>query len=227
MSKLIIIGLGGIGGALAEPMARYMAHSKDSRRQILLIDGDRYEPKNADRQRVACDEVGMHKADAWARRLSRMFPRLDVKGVTDYVTPANIQRMIQAEDAVMLCVDNHATRNLVQEHMLRLRDAILVSGGNDYTDGNVQIFLKRKGRALTAPITKHHPEIALPRDKRPDEIGCDEEIPESPQLVFANFMAAALMMNAYHRIVSGPTPSYSEVYFDIGKNIARTVKRAA
>ncbi|HBC87086.1 MAG TPA: hypothetical protein DCZ94_09045 [Lentisphaeria bacterium] len=226
MSKLIIIGLGGIGGALAEPLARYMAHS-DGGKQILLIDGDRYETRNADRQRVTGDEIGQHKADAWARRLSRMFSGLDIKSVTDYVTPANIQRMILAGDTVMLCVDNHATRNLVQEHMVRLRDAILVSGGNDYTDGNVQIFVKKKGRVLTAPITKHHPEIAYPRDRRPDEIGCDEEIPQSPQLVFTNFMAAAVMMNAYYKIMGGATLSYGEVYFDIDKNIARTVKRAA
>ncbi|MFZ2657680.1 MAG: ThiF family adenylyltransferase [Victivallales bacterium] len=227
MAKLIIIGLGGIGGALAEPMARYLAHGDRDRRQILLVDGDRYEIKNADRQRVSCDEIGQHKADSWAKRLSRMFPELDIKSVTDYVTPANIQRMIQAGDTVMLCVDNHATRNLVQEHMLRLRDATLISGGNDHTDGNVQIFLKKKGRVLTAPITKHHPEIQFPRDKRPDEIGCDEEIAESPQLIFTNFMAASLMMNVFYRIIQDPAPSYSEVYFDINMNIARTVKRAA
>jgi len=227
MSKLIIIGLGGIGGALAEPLARYLAHKDGEHQQILLIDGDRYEIKNADRQRVSCDDIGQHKADTWAKRLSRMFPAMDIKSVTDYVTPANIASMIQSGNTVMLCVDNHATRNLVQEHMLRLRDAVLVSGGNDYTDGNVQCFLKKKGRVLTAPITKHHPEIAVPGDRRPDEIGCDEEIPESPQLIFTIFMAAALMMNAYHRITCGSVPSYSEVYFDIGMNIARTVKRAA
>lgn len=227
MSKLIIIGLGGIGGALAEPMARYMAHGKGESLQMLLVDGDRYEPRNADRQRVSCDEIGQHKSELWARRMSRMFTVLDVKSVTAYVTPANIARIIQTGDTVMLCVDNHATRNLVQEHMLRLRDAVLISGGNDYTDGNVQVFVKRKGRMLTAPITKHHPEIENPADKRPDEIGCDEEIPDSPQLIFTNFMAAALMMNAFYRLSSGTEPLYGEVYFDIDKNIARTVKRAA
>ena len=227
MSKLIIIGLGGIGGALAEPMARYLAHSKGESLQMLLVDGDRYEPKNADRQRVSCDEIGQHKSELWGKRMSRMFTDLDIKSITSYITPANIARIIQTGDTVMLCVDNHATRNLVQEHMLRLRDATLISGGNDYTDGNVQVFLKRKGRVMTAPITKHHPEIEIPKDKRPDEIGCDDEIPESPQLIFTNFTAAAVMMNAYHRISSGAPPSYGEVYFDIDKNIARTVKRAA
>ena len=227
MAKLIIIGLGGIGGALAEPMARYLAHRKGESLQILLVDGDRYEPKNADRQRVSCDEIGQHKSELWARRMSRMFTDLDVKSVDSYVTPANIARLIQTGDMVMLCVDNHATRNLVQEHMLRLRDAVLISGGNDYTDGNCQIFLKKKGRMLTSPITRHHPEIENPKDKRPDEIGCDEEIPDSPQLIFTNFMAAAVMMNAFYRLGTGAASSYGEVYFDIDKNIARTVKRAA
>ncbi len=227
MSKMIIVGLGGIGGALAEPLARYLAHEKSGTKQILLIDGDRYEPKNSERQKVSYDEVGQHKADAWATRLSRMFKELDVKAVAGYVTPANIAKLIASGDTVMLCVDNHATRKLVQEHMLKLRDAILVSGGNDYTDGNVQVFVKQRGRITSPAITKHHPEIEFPKDRRPDEIGCDEETPESPQLIFANFMAAALMMNAYYGIICGPAPSYSEVYFDIRKNVARTVKRAA
>ncbi len=224
MSKLIIIGLGGIGGALAEPMARYLAHGKGCR-QILLVDGDRYESKNAERQKVAHDEVGQHKADAWSRRLSRLFKELDVKAVAGYVTPANIAKLIVSGDTVMLCVDNHATRKLVQEHMLRFRDAVLISGGNDYTDGNVQIFVKQKGRVITPPITRHHPEIEFPRDRRPDEIGCNEEIPESPQLIFTNFTAATLMMNAYHSIAAGGVPAYTEVYFDIGANTARAVKR--
>ncbi len=225
MTKLIIIGLGGIGGALAEPLARFVAHN-DGSKQILLIDGDRYEPDNAERQRVSYDEVGQHKADVWTKRLSRMFKALVVKAVASYVTPANIGKLIENGDTVMLCVDNHATRNLVQEHMLKLKDAVLISGGNEYTDGNVQVFIRQRGRVTSPPITKHHPEIQFPKDRRPDEIGCDEEIASSPQLIFANFMAAALMMNAFYGIKCG-TLGYTEAYFDIRKNTARAVKRAA
>ena len=41
-----------------------------------------------------------------------MFTELDVKSVDSYVTPANIARLIQTGDTVMLCVDNHAARKL-------------------------------------------------------------------------------------------------------------------
>ncbi len=226
MERILIIGLGGIGGALAGPLARYLAYS-GAGQELALVDGDRYESKNQDRQNITALDNGRHKADVWAGRLAPMFPAMKVTGMASYVTPANVRNMIPDGSVVMLCVDNHATRSLVQEHCLKLRDVVLISGGNDYTDGNVQVFRRKAGRVLCAPITKHHPEIEYPADRRPDEIGCDEEVVSAPQLIMANFMAAALMLNAFYGIMNSREPAFSEAYFDVVKNSVRTLKRAA
>ena len=221
--KVLVIGLGGIGGFVAEPLARWLAFSgvADS---LTLVDGDRYEEGNKDRQRVGSDGVGVNKAEAWATRLAPQFPQLRINSLSVYVTPNNIRDVIPNGAAIMLCVDNHATRKLVQEQCLKLRDVALVSAGNDYADGNAQVFLKKAGRTLSPAITLNHPEIENPRDRRPDEIGCDEEVESHPQLVFANMTAAALALNALYAVTQGEL-GYSEVYFDVIRNTARAVRR--
>lgn len=221
--NILIIGLGGIGSMLAEPLCRYLAYKTDLK-EITLMDGDRYEAKNILRQRVSREDIGRNKAEVWAQRIAWLFHELRVSAKDIYVSPANIKTLIPDESTIMLCVDNHATRKLVQAHVLELKNAVLISGGNDYTDGNVQVFIKKRGRALTPAITAYHPEIAEPIDKRPDELGCDEAVAEKPQLLFANMTAACLMLNAFYAVVENKTPA-EEVYFDILKNAARPVTR--
>ena len=221
--NILIIGLGGIGGMLAEPLCRYLAYKTDLK-EITLIDGDRYETKNILRQRLSRDDVGRNKAEVWAQRIASLFHELRVSAKGSYVSPENIKALIPDESTIMLCVDNHATRKLVQTHALGLKNVLLISGGNDYTDGNVQVFIKKRGRILSPAITAYHPEIAEPIDKRPDELGCDEEVAEKPQLLFANMTAACLMLNAFYGVLENK-PHAGEVYFDILKNAAKPVTR--
>jgi molybdopterin/thiamine biosynthesis adenylyltransferase len=222
MQKIIIIGLGGIGSALIEPLVRFTQFNKPC--EFLLIDGDLYERKNRNRQRVISNEINRSKADVWKLRITQGFYSVQVNSVREYITPLNIKRYIKENDIVMMCVDNYATRKLVQEHCSRLRTVTLISGGNDYTDGNVQVFRKERGRILSAPITTHHPEIEFPEDKRPDEIGCDEKVTSDPQLLFANFTVASLMLNAYYAIINNQL-NYTETYFDIISNKTKTFRR--
>jgi molybdopterin/thiamine biosynthesis adenylyltransferase len=222
MERVIVIGLGGIGGFVTEPLCRFLNYG-DSVKEVVLVDGDIYEAGNASRQNAV---PGMNKADAWSHRMSKMFPQLKIRSVAEFVTPENVASVIADKSHVLMCVDNHATRLLVQERCERLKNVVLISGGNEYFDGNVQVFAKRNGRASGPPISKHHPEILNPSDRRPDEIGCDEEAESKPQLLFANLMAASLMLNAFYNACRKAIDC-SEVYFDLQKNTAKAVKRAA
>lgn len=222
MNRIIVIGLGGIGGMLVGPLCRFL-NFNEVKDEVVLIDGDRFEKKNGDRQDISFGGVGRYKAEVWKQRLAPDFkPRMT--SIEEYVKPDNIGMLLTDGDTVMLCVDNHATRKLVQEHCERLRNTVLISGGNDYHDGNVQVFIKRNGRRLTPALTRYHPEIAEPRDKRPDELGCDEEVEASPQLLFTNMTAACLMLNAFYSLSQG-NMDYNEVYFDITKNLTMTKAR--
>ena len=115
MLEIKAIGIGGVGGALLPFLCRYLQYAGDAAR-VTLIDGDRFERANAARQAFA--HLG-NKAEVKARELAREFESLSFRAVPEYVTEANIARLIGEGETVLLMVDNHATRNLVSRRAVR------------------------------------------------------------------------------------------------------------
>ncbi len=222
LCEIKAIGVGGIGCALLPFLCRYLQYSGE-RARLTLIDGDSFEPANAARQ--AFTRSG-NKAEVKAGELAREFEGLSLRAVPEFLTAANIGRLLQEGDLVFLMVDNHASRRLVAEHAAGLRDLTLISGGNDYEDGNVQVYLRRAGRDLTPSLGRFHPEIAHPRDRNPAELSCEELLAAgAPQLLFTNLMVASLMLNAFYALRLGSL-GYDEVYLDIRQNLSRPAARA-
>lgn len=221
MLEIKAIGIGGIGCALLPFLCRYLQYS-EVRARLTLIDGDRFERRNAARQ--AFSRLG-NKAEVKAVELAREFEVLSFRSIPEYVTDANVGRLIGAGEVVFLMVDNHASRNLMSRHAATLPDLTLISGGNDYEDGNVQIYVRQDGQDLTPSLARYHPEITTPQDKNPAALSCEELMEAgAPQLLFANLMVASLMLNAFYAIQQGRL-NYSEVYLDIVQNVSRAVTR--
>jgi molybdopterin/thiamine biosynthesis adenylyltransferase len=221
MKEIKAIGIGGIGCALLPFLCRYLQYAGEPAR-ITLIDGDRFERSNAARQ--AFSGLG-NKAEVKARELAQEYQALAFRAAPEYVTELNVARLIGAGEVVFLMVDNHASRNLVSRHAAALSDLTLISGGNDYQDGNVQVYVRQDGRDLTPSLARYHPEIASPQDRNPAVMSCEELMNAgAPQLLFANLMVASLMLNAFYAIRQGRL-SYSEVYLDILENVSRAVAR--
>jgi molybdopterin/thiamine biosynthesis adenylyltransferase len=221
MLEIKAIGIGGIGCALLPFLCRYLQYSGE-RARLTLIDGDRFERSNAARQ--AFSGLG-NKAEVKCRELAREFEALAFRSAPEYATEDNVSRLIQAGDTVFLMVDNHASRNLVSRHAASLSKVTLISGGNDYADGNIQVYRRAGSRDLTPALTRYHPEIAHPQDQNPASLSCEELMAAgAPQLLFANLMVASLMLNAFYAIRQGSL-HYSEVYLDITENLSRAVSR--
>ncbi len=221
MLEIKVIGIGGIGCALLPHLARYLHASREPAR-LTLVDGDTFEARNGDRQ--AFPDLG-NKAKVKATELARHFDGLSFRAVPEYVTPENVGRIIRSGDIVFLGVDNHKTRRLVSDHCQELADVILISGGNDFTDGNVQVYLRCGGRDVTVPLTRLHPEIAEPQDRSPHEMSCDELLAEAaPQLLFMNLAVASAMLNGFYAWRMGKL-QYGEVYLDILEGKAHPVLR--
>lgn len=224
MQEIKVIGLGGIGTHLIGPLCRYLESSMTETR-ITLIDGDSFESGNAERQDFPA--LG-NKALVTAHRIKNLFPNLRIEAKPWYITEENAFLCIKDGDVVFLCVDNHKTRKLVCDRLSELNEALLISGGNEYADGNIQVYVRREGKDVCPPITYLHPEIETPKDRSPAEMSC-EELSKSgaPQLIFTNLVAAAWMLSAFWLIInqlSGEVP-YSEQYFDLKTGMARSAKR--
>lgn len=211
--EVVLIGLGGIGCALAPHLARYLEYREGPPARLTLVDGDAFTVANRSRQAFA--RIG-NKARCWAESLSAEFERVSVRSREEYVTPVNAASLMQEGCIVLLAVDNHATRKLVSDRCSMLDDVCLISGGNELTDGNVQIHIRRGGQDLTQPLTAVHPEIAWPADRSPAERGC-EVLQEqgAPQLLFTNLAVASAMLNGFYSCVELGRVEYDEVYLDV------------
>lgn len=240
--RVVIIGLGGVGSCLIEPLSVFLASlATDKPIRVLLVDGDSFNPGNA--YRVAIPDF-CNKAQAWAEKLEQMFLPEQITFDSDrrYVTQENVAEIIQDGDCVFLCLDNHASRKLISNHLADsvwngdFRPAerfILISGGNDGvndhqdgTGGTVQVYgvtVEDDGNVSFvggSKLDRYHPEIANPEDKNPAELSCIElAAAGQPQLVFANLAVASCMCNVLLRLMMQPQrPIYDEVCFDIKEN---------
>jgi len=194
--------------------------------KLILVDGDKYTHSNRSRQAFDLEEVGNYKADVQARWVMRQSRSVFVTAIPCYVGHDNIGGWPDEGEYVLLAVDNHRTRKLINDHCSYLRDVVLISGGNELTDGNVQVYIRRGGRDVTPDLSAYHPEIAAPVDKAPFEKSCEELAVSEPQVLATNLMAASLMLNAFWLIANSVAdPPYNEVYFDIKHNTAYPQRR--
>jgi len=228
-----IIGLGGVGGLVGRYLFQFMA-SFDAPTRLVFIDGDSFEPKNA--QRMFFSEEGM-KAEVAVKDILALVPEsgVSLESIESYVNNDNIKDLLFDGEVIILAVDNHATRKLVSDYCSKnLKNFCLISGGNDGagedaegyelrgTYGNVQVHHRKDGVDQTPPITTFHPEIDNPADKLPDDLDCVEALKSTPQILFANIAAASVILNATW-LYSCESLHYPELCFDIFDGVMRPV----
>jgi molybdopterin/thiamine biosynthesis adenylyltransferase len=207
-----ILGLGGVGSVLCEKISRFLNYSRDIRANITLIDGDSYEAKNYQRQEFT---ILGNKSEIKGGDLEEKFPELELDFYPEYINQHNINQVIKTDDIVFLCVDNHKTRMITSNYCNNLNNITLISGGNEFTDGNVQIYVRKGGKDLTPDLCAYHPEIANPVDKLPEEMSCEELANSDPQLYFTNVWVATIMCSAFYNVVIKNQIGTSEIYFDM------------
>lgn len=231
-----IIGLGGVGQIVARYGGLFLA-SLGAEIRLVLIDGDAFEPSNASRMFFgACGNKAAVTRDELRPRFADTC--LALVAIEEFVTPANIARLLQPEDIVLLTVDNHATRKLVNDYCAELRDVCLISGGNDGigpdaggrirrgTYGNVQVYQRAAGRDRSFPLTRHHPEIARPSDRLPTDLSCTDLVTSVPQVLFANLAVASALLNTLWLHLCDRL-HYGELGFDIADALMRPVTKLA
>lgn len=226
--RVVSIGLGGIGVPVAQAVARFLTFSRATT-PMVVVDGDAFEERN--RSRVSFSGGG-NKALCLAAELNALSDGVvPIVPVPAYVTPYNAHRLIDSGSVVLLAVDNHATRKCVSARCAKLTDVLLISGGNDAvgqgrdgTFGHVMVYERRGGRDLCPRLTRFHPEIAHPADKRPDQLGCAALAEAAPQLLFTNLAVAATMLGVFYAWLVGRL-DHHEVYLDIVRGRSNPVRR--
>ncbi len=133
-SRVAIVGLGGLGGGVVEILARTGVGS------LVLIDGDRFEDSNLNRQFLSrMDLLGLPKALAARERVAAVNPSVDISAHKLFIDEDNIASLLSSANLVIDCLDNVTTRFLL-ENAARKTGIPMVSGAVAGTSGQVTVI---------------------------------------------------------------------------------------
>ena len=109
-STVAIVGLGGLGGYVAEALARMGVG------RLILIDGDVFEEHNLNRQILSTEAgLGTRKAEVAQQRVAEINSAVEVTGHATRLTPENLPRLLEGADLVVDGLDRLPTRLILQE----------------------------------------------------------------------------------------------------------------
>jgi molybdopterin/thiamine biosynthesis adenylyltransferase len=217
MKPHVIIGCGGIAWYLSDLIARHLYLEKGDPK-LFLVDGDFIEKSNLSRQFFK-NLVGQNKASALGMVLKERFePGVDIITIDDYLNQGTIRRhrkeWLQSEATVFLCVDNDPTRCFLEEHASRLKDIVVINGGNDDKEGQAQMWVRRKNKDLIPRFTEIAPEIKSDKGELPNSDHCLTDSISEPQTALVNHMVATAMMVLYRHQLSHSPITMNEVRVD-------------
>ena len=111
-ARVAVCGLGGLGSNVAIALARAgVGH-------LHLLDFDRVEPSNLNRQQYAAAQVGLPKADALRANIAAINPFCDVVAETVRVTPENLAALLASDDIVCEAFDRAEAKAMLVSGVL-------------------------------------------------------------------------------------------------------------
>jgi molybdopterin-synthase adenylyltransferase len=111
-----VVGLGGLGGTVTEILSRMGVG------RLTLIDGDRFEDSNLNRQLLSSiAHLGHPKTEAARQRVDQINPSVHCTGPVEFLSPENADDWLASCDVVVDCLDNLPARFMVEDACRRLR----------------------------------------------------------------------------------------------------------
>ena len=224
MQNIVIVGNGGIGSNLGVPLVKLVTYLQNNRTIkgsviIKVVDGDVVERKNVIRQAFINNEAGQKKSSVTAEYLQAVAlemgaEKVKVESHPYYLKDDNIANLIRTNDIVLVGVDNYITRRIIEDRMKKLSTVLVIVGGNEYDDGDVNVIHKENGKFLTPLYTEKHPEV-LVKDLFPDQVSCEAGAVSAPQLILANMTVANFMLEAVHSYLTTKKVEWHEKMFDL------------
>lgn len=110
-SHVAIIGLGGLGGAVTEILARIGIG------QMTLVDGDCFDESNLNRQLLSSPaNIGKSKAETAKLRVQEINPAVEVHAVAEFFRLENGQAILHGAQLAIDCLDTITDRFILEEN---------------------------------------------------------------------------------------------------------------
>lgn len=229
-----LIGAGGTGSILFPLLVRALDTifaSREDNWTLTIVDGDTISAAKLGRQLFDTRFAGTNKATALTQQYAAD-PKTII-AVPKYLDRSNI-KALRDGSMILIAADNFPVRARIERHALTLDNAVVINGGNEMTDGSLQMFVRRNGENVTAPLSQGHPEILRKDGRDPAALSCEARaaLPSGEQTIIANSMSATAMLNAVRRYYeweinadNAPFPPGEEVFFDMNTFAMRATTR--
>ncbi|MDP3881331.1 MAG: ThiF family adenylyltransferase [Nanoarchaeota archaeon] len=131
--RILIVGAGALGNFTA------LGAALEGIGNIDILDFDEVEAHNLNRQILFYDAVGRKKAEALAAKVREINPHAEVRSLVGKLDENTIYFEKNRPDVILDCVDNFATRALINYFAVRY-GIPLVSGGTNSQSGQVVVY---------------------------------------------------------------------------------------
>lgn len=243
--RCIIVGCGGIGSWLAAGLVRALQFQAPMS-QLVLVDGDNFEPKNVQRQSFT---TYGNKANALRSDLQPIAPQTFIISRPSWIVPEGMtsvsneeeavskitaHQLLQENDYVFVAVDNFAARKLIFDAAQDYENIDIFTGGNDdRLFGSVYHYQRRDSQDITLPPAHFHDEFVNPPDKNPGELSCQERaaLDGGTQLLAVNMAVASWLLSKASHVIFGTdeeskaSVELSEIYFDMEAGLSQPYDR--
>ena len=222
--EIVLVGCGGTGSQLARAVARLVYSMKSagqSTPKVSFIDPDVIEPANVGRQLFIHAEVGLHKAEALARRFNYSLG-LAIEWHNEAFNP--VRHMDRYSGTILLgAVDNHLARRALAQ----AERALWIDCGNHRNGGQVVIGNTDDREAVlngldaASDVTRYLPNAALlyPELLQPDEdeptadLSCAELAQQGEQGVLINGFIANIAAEYLRKLLQRePITTYQTIF---------------
>ena len=130
-SKILIIGLGGLGCPAAEYLSRAGVGT------IGLIDHDKISLTNIHRQSIfAADDIKKYKVDVVKQRIKKVNSHVNIKSFKKKIEDFNVKEIIKSFDIIIDGTDNFSSKFLINKFSKVLKK-IFISGAIGKFDGHI------------------------------------------------------------------------------------------
>lgn len=120
--KIGIAGVGGIGSNVALNLVR------SGVARLTIVDFDRVEPSNLNRQFYFADQIGMRKVEALSANLRRIAPDLAIEALAQRIDPGNCGQLFADCDLIVEGLDRQADKKMLFETFAESRIVVSACG---------------------------------------------------------------------------------------------------
>ncbi len=238
-TKVILFGCGGTGAYVLQSVCRLLYSIKQAAREanhetralaggtlpsalpeVLVVEGGEVSKRNVLRQGYLPQDAGRNKALVLSERYSAAYG-LSISAYPHYLEAGTeIEAFVPDGAVVVGCVDNAASRRVLDEKLRGYQNVVYLDSGNGAVpmpapdtplgreerlalresgwDGQVVCGARRKGETVLPFPAETFPELVeveTGEDGHPQEIPCGELAASAPQRAMTNLLAANVMLS--------------------------------